>query len=77
MEELGSIPFIRDIPQNPYLKVECINWLIVRLKPRDPRLLPDQFVPDEDQPVVDPNTGREGRYNLNSVSFFRPNEVVA
>jgi hypothetical protein len=20
-------------PQNPYFKVECINWLIVRLKP--------------------------------------------
>lgn len=60
----------RGLPLNPYLKAAVISRLLILLKPKDLQLVPDEFIPDEEDVVINPNTGKPGRHDFNSRGFL-------
>lgn len=60
----------RGQPLNPYVKAAVVLKLLEILKPKDLKLVPDEFVPDEEDVVINPNTGKPGRHDFNSRGFL-------
>lgn len=60
----------RGQPLNPYVKAAVVLKLVEILKPKDLKLVPDQFIPDEDDIVINPNTGKPGKHDFNSRGFL-------
>jgi len=60
----------RGLPLNPYVKAAVVQRLILLLKPKDLKLVPDEFIPDEDDVIINPNTGKPGRHDFNSRGFL-------
>lgn len=60
----------RGQPLNPYVKAAVVDRLISLLKPKDLKLVPDQFIPDEEDIVINPNTGEPGHHDFNSRGFL-------
>lgn len=60
----------RGLPLSPYVKAAVVLRLLELLKPRDLKLVPDQFIPDEEDVVINPNTGEPGKHDFNSRGFL-------
>lgn len=60
----------RGLPLNPYVKAEVVRKLLVLLKPKDLQLVPDEFIPDEEDVFIHPVTNEPAHHDFNSRGFL-------
>lgn len=60
----------RGLPLNPYVKAAVVHQILNLVKPKDLKLVPDQYIPDEEDVFINPNTGKPGHHDFNSRGFL-------